>query len=138
MHLNSYLICFTLILECLQAMFKTTPFLDLNLHKNVERIACVSGFDTRMDFLKLSFHPSIHLFFIKSFLFYLFIFSAPHSIWNLSSFPTRKPAPCSGSADCQRSPMGQILHRICLYNAEICVFSHGQLCPAFSEHRLLQ
>lgn len=75
--LNSYLICFTLILECLQAMFKTTPFLDLNLHKNVERIACVSGFDTRMDFLKLSFHPSIHLFFIKSFLFYLFIFFCP-------------------------------------------------------------
>lgn len=75
--LNSYLICFTLILECLQAMFRMTPFLDLNLHKNVERIACVSEFDTRMDFLKLYFHPSIHLFFIKSFLFYFIFFFCP-------------------------------------------------------------
>ena len=95
--LNSYLICFTLILECLQAMFRMTPFLDLNLHKNVERIACVSEFDTRMDFLKLYFHPSIHLFFIKSFLFYFIFFFLPHTACGIL-VPTRKQAPCSGSA----------------------------------------
>ena len=116
--LNSYLICFTLILECLQAMFKTAPFLDLNLHKIVERIACGSEFDTRVDFLKLYFHPSIYLFFIKSFLFYYYyFFPAPHSMWNLSS-PTRKQAPCSGSAGPPEKSHGQILHRICLYNVK--------------------
>lgn len=66
-------------------------------------------------FLKLYFHPSIHLFFIKSFLFYLFIFfSCPTQ--HVESH--RKQAPCSGRAGPPEKSHGQILHRICLYNAK--------------------
>ena len=78
-----------------------------------------------MDFLKLYFHPSIHLFFYKVILILFIYFFLPHRACGILVPQPGSEPPAVGVLDRQTSPMGQILHRICLYNAKSVYLAMG-------------